>query len=382
MRCFIQIILAIVFTFTISGAVYCPSVFAKDNIKIAVILAHSGPAKISDICGLPAAELAVEAINAKGGVLGRHLEIISLDTQSTPIGAIKAARKAIEYGVVGVIGAGWSSQSLPLAKALQKAGIPMITPSSTHPDVTKVGDYIFRVCFTDSFQGSALAKFARNDLLTSTAAILQNISESYSQDLARQFTHSYEASGGKILWQGEYKTNTADFTPLLKRLKTLNPDVVFIPGYERDCGIILRQAGTLGIKFRFLGGDGWGNDILRVAGSSAEGSYYLTQWHPDYPSQKSRQLVELFRKRYPDFDENSIMLPLTYDAVSLMADAISRAGSTETNELKKALQETADYPGVTGLLSFDSTGDPVSRSATILQFSNGDSHFFKAISFP
>ena len=171
---FIMLLVAAAF---IANTICAPRTLAAETIKLGLILARTGAGEMSDASGWASAQLAVEDINRKGGLLGKQLELIMLDTQSTPIGATKAAKKAIEEKVVGVIGAGWSSQSLPIAKVLQGTEIPMITPSSTHPDITRTGNYIFRVCFNDTFQGGALAKFAYNDMQAATAVVFRNISE-------------------------------------------------------------------------------------------------------------------------------------------------------------------------------------------------------------
>jgi branched-chain amino acid transport system substrate-binding protein len=269
-----------------------------------------------------------------------------------------------------------------MAMVLQGAGIPMITPSATHPDVTRVGNFIFRVCFTDIFQGRALAKFARNDLLAASAVVLRNVSESYSMNLAQEFSATYRALGGEVLWQGDYKVNAADFREMLERVNNLQPQVVFLPGYEQDCGKLMRQAAALGLNIPFLGGDGWGSDILRVAGEAANGSYYLNHWHPEVPSDESRKLVKAFRKRFPEADYHSLMLPLTYDAFRLLADAVRRAGTLDREKIRASLARTEHYQGVTGPLTFDTNGDPVSRTATVLKFSEEKTLFYKYIRFP
>lgn len=358
--------------------------FATDTIKLALILARTGAGEMSDASGWASAQLAIEDINKHGGLLGKQIELITLDSQSTPIGATKAAQKAIEEHVAGVIGAGWSSQSLPIAKVLQDAGIPMITPSSTHPDVTRVGDYIFRVCFNDTFQGGALAKFAYNDMQAATAVVFRNISETYSTYLSQSFEDSFQLMGGKVLWHADYKTDTSDFTGLLEKVKTLNPGIVLMSGYERDSGMILRQAGSLDVHTHFLGGDGWGRGIKEIAGKAANGSFYLAQWHPDYPGAQSQKLVKIFKNRFPDLDYSSIMVPLTYEAVALMGDAIKRAGSAEGIAIQQALSKTKSFQGITGAITFDTFGDPINRNATILNFveDEADSQYLRAISYP
>ena len=355
---------------------------AEGTVKIALVLARTGPARMSDISGWPAAQLAVEEVNRDGGLLGCRLELLPLDTQSTPIGAARAAQVAAQSDVVAVIGAGWSSQSIPMARVLQSAGVPMITPTATHPDVTKAGDYIFRLCFSDAFQGKALAKFAHGDLSAASAVVLRNVSEPYSVDLAQQFAATYRDLGGVLLWQGDYKTHTADFTAQLERIKHLQPDIVFTPGYEQDCGKLIRQAATLGVTAPFLGGDGWGHDILRTAGKAASGSYYLTPWHPDMPSEACRELVRSFRQRFPQADYYSLMLPMVYDAVRLLADAVVRAGTFDRAEVRDALARTEGFPGVTGPLSFDADGNPVTRTAAVLKFDDEKLIFSKAVRFP
>lgn len=378
-----SLMLFIIVAFTVNTI--CTSyAFAADSIRLALILAQTGPAELSDASGWGSAQLAVEDINRKGGLLGKQLELVKIDSQSTPIGATKAAKTAVEKKVVGVIGAGWSSQSLPIAKVLQDAKIPMITPSSTHPDITRVGDYIFRVCFTDTFQGAALAKFAHNDMQAETAVVFRNISEKYSTYLSKNFEDSFLAMGGKVLLYADYKTDTSDFTQLLEKVKKLDPDVILMSGYEQDTGIIVRQAGSMDIRTQYLGGDGWGRGVKEIAGSAADGSYYLAQWHPDYPGVESRNLVKNFKKRFPNLDQNSIMVPLTYEAVMLMADAIKRAGSTEGSAIQQHLSRTENFQGITGAIAFDKSGDPVARTATILNFveNETDPQYLKSISYP
>ncbi len=358
--------------------------FATEPIKLALILARTGAGKLSDASGWGSAQLAVEDINKNGGLLGRQVELIMLDSQSTPIGATRAAQKALEKNVVGVIGAGWSSQSLPIAQIFQDAGIPMITPSSTHPDITKVGNYIFRVCFNDTFQGGALAKFAYNDMHAETAVVFRNISETYSTYLSKSFEDSFRIMGGKVLLHADYKTDTSDFARLLEKVRTLNPGVVLMSGYETDSGIILRQAGSLGIHAHFLGGDGWGRSIKDIAGPAANGALYLSQWHHDYPGAQSQKLIEKFKKRFPSLDYSSIMVPLTYEAVAVMGDAIKRAGSAEGPAIQQALSKTHNFQGITGTITFDKFGDPVTKTATILCFveNETETQYLKAISYP
>ncbi len=364
------------------GLYHTIQVFAEEPIKIAVILAITGSSVDSDDDGWLGALLAAEQVNSQGGILGRQVEVLKFDTHSTPIGAMKAAKDAVNANVAGVVGANWSSQTLPIAKVMQQAGIPLITPSATHPDITKTGDYIFRRVFTDTLQGGALAKFAYTDLQASTAVVLRNVSETYSMYLSERFAASFTAYGGEVVWQGDYKSNTSDFSTILKTVGEFAPEVVFLPGYERNCSIILRQAGALGLGLRFLGGDGWESNIADLAGEAANGSFYLAQWHHESPEPESKRLINLYYQQNGKNKNPSIVFVMTFDTVSLMIDAIKRAGSVDRKEIQKALSQTKNYQVSTGPLTFDSNGDPVSSSVSMLQFVDGKAQFYKALRLP
>jgi branched-chain amino acid transport system substrate-binding protein len=186
------------------------------------------------------------------------LEVIELDNSSNSIGSKQAALKAVELDVVAVIGAAWSSHSLAIAPVLQQAQIPMISPISTNPKVTFIGNFIFRVCFIDPFQGEVMAQFAYRDLKARTAIILTNVNSDFSIGLAEFFEKSFIQSGGKVLWEGEYKEKAIDFSTTLKKVRLLQPNVVFVPGYIQDSALIIKQAKKMEIRSIFIGGDGWG----------------------------------------------------------------------------------------------------------------------------
>lgn len=369
--------IAVLFIYFISGACgYLAE--ASAEIKIAAILSQTGIAIDHNKPAIEAARLAVDEINAKGGLLGHFLELILIDNQSTPIGSKLAAQKAVKLNVTAVIGAIWSSHSLAIAAVLQKAKIPMITPGSTKPEVTLTGEYIFRACFIDSFQGRVMAQFAYTDLGARTAVVLKNINEEYSLTLAKYFVKFFTESGGKVIYQGNYKGSAVDFTNILIEVKKLRPDVVFIPGYSRDSGLLVKQAEKSGIKTVFLGGDAWDGPIYEYGGSALEGSYYSAHWHPKVPFAKSRYLQKIYRKRYGEKDIIA-PIPLTYDAVMLFADAVRRAGSVERSKIRDALAMTKNFKGATGTITFDSNGDPVNKEASIIKFENGSEVFVKSV---
>ncbi len=353
---------------------------AAETIKIAAIFAKTGDAESSSsIYSLRGLNMAVEEINQQGGISGKHIEVIELDNQSTSIGSKIAASNAVKQNVCAVIGSAWSSHSLAMAPVLQKAGIPMISPISTNPKVTMEGDYIFRVCFTDPFQGKVMAQFARRDIKAETAAVLINTSSDFSMGLCEYFKGSFTQSGGKIVFEGKYLENATDFSDILNNVKKLKPDAVFLPGYLRDSSLVIKQAVKMGIKTVFMGGDGWGEPMIELAGDAVEGHFFSSHWHPDAPFPLSRQLMANYHRKYGEGEKLTRGLLLSYDAVMILADAIRRAGSLERNKIRDALALTKDFQSATGTITFDQNRDPLNKDAVILKFEKGKIVFVKTV---
>lgn len=351
---------------------------AAEPIRLAAIFSETGIAASHNAPLLAMTELAVQEINANGGLLGRPLELIRLDNESTPIGATMAARKAVNLDVVAVIGAHWSSHSLAMAPILQQAGIPMISPGSTNPEVTRTGDYIFRACFLDSFQGMAMARFARDELKARTAVVLRNIDEAYSIMLADFFLNAFRARGGTILADLEYRGNAIDFSAGIARIKELAPDIVYLPGYTRDSGLLIKQARSMGLATVFLGGDAW-DEIEQFAGNSIEGSYQSAPWHPEVPYQRSRELQRLYRQKFNSPITN-LSAPLAYDAVNLLAEAVRAGNSADRTSIRNQLAAIRSFEGATGAFTFDRNGDPENKKVIIIRFQDGARTFHKAVS--
>lgn len=371
-----KICLAALLTLMISGG----NLFAAKNpIRIAAIFALSGIAQKHNAPLIPMLTLGVEEINNRGGLLGRRVELIFLDNQSTPIGSAKAAQDAVGLDVTAVIGSHWSSHSMAIAPVLQEAGIPMLSPGSTNPEVTRIGSYIFRMCFLDSFQGSAMARFARKALRARSAAVIKNIDEKYCIELGDFFASKFKEEGGEIVWEGDYRGNAVDFSEILAQIKPLRPEVVYVPGYTRDSGLLIKQAAVKGIKTTFLGGDGW-DEIQAIAGTAVEGSYQTHHWHPGVPFRQSRNLLTLYHEKYQEEIPN-YGAPLAYDALMLLRDAVERAGSLEREKIREALADTKDFIGATGKIRFDENGDPQNKAVVVLQLRNGARHFVEMEEF-
>lgn len=353
----------------IAGALFPPfSAFAEDPVRIALILARTGIASEDNQPAVGAARLAADEINRSGGVLGRPLELLIIDNQSTPLGSKGAAEHAVQSGVAGVIGPLWSSHALSSAAVLQEARIPMITPTATKPQITRIGDCVFRICNTDSFQGRVMARFAFEQLRARTAVVLKNIHETYSLTLADMFRRSFEERGGEVVWEGSYTGKAVNFEDVLLHVRKIHADVLFIPGYARDSGLLVQQAVKMGVDTIFLGGDGWGESMRKYAGDAVLGGCYTTHYHSDLPFDRNRKLKRLYHERFGQERITDMRIPLTYDAVLLFVHAVERAGSTDRARVLKALAETRGFQGATGTIGFDEMGDPQGKEAIILRF--------------
>jgi len=347
-------------------------------IKIAAIFSETGIAAPHNLPLIEMTKVAVEHINSRGGLLGRQVQLLLLDNGSTPIGSALAAQKAIAENVTAVIGAHWSSHSLAMAPLLQEAGIPMISPGSTNPEVTRGKDYIFRACFIDSFQGLAMAKFAIHELHAGTAAVVTNIDENYSTMLGQFFGNAFAQAGGRLVAEIGYRGNATDFSAIIKEIEGKKPDVVYLPGYTRDSGLFIKQSEKIGLKAIFLGGDAW-DEIEKYAGTSIEGSFQSAPWHPQVPFPESEKMKKIFAAKHGRSIEN-ISSPLAYDAVMLLAAAITRAGSLDRRAIRDALAATVDFPGATGPITFDANGDPQNKPIIIIEFRDGKRLFRNVIS--
>jgi branched-chain amino acid transport system substrate-binding protein len=352
---------------------------AAEPIQIAAIFAKTGIAEVHNTPHIQCVELAVEETNSQGGLLGRPVELIILDNKSSPIGSSVAAKKAVELGVPAVVGAAWSSHSLQIAPVLQEAKVPMVTGSSTNPKVTRIGNYIFRTCFIDSFQAQTMAHFAYTDLGARKAAVLEIINEEFSLTLAELFVSAFQQAGGNVVLQESYANNAVDFANILEKVKAASPDVIYVPGYARDCGLLIKQAVSMGIKTTFLGADGWAGALMyKFGGSAIAGNYYSAHWHPDVDFPQSVHLQKMYYQKYKSKIPH-MNAPLTYDAFMLLADAIRRAGSFDRARIRDALAATRGFQGATGTITLNEYGDPVNKPVVIMKLGKDAPTYFKSI---
>lgn len=323
-------------------------------------------------------ELAIEEINAAGGVLGKKVELITEDNQSKAGESQTVVNKLVARdGVVAVLGEVASSRSLEAAPVCQNAKIPMISPSSTNPDVTRRGDYIFRVCFIDPFQGTVMADFAKRTLRATRVAIFTDAKSDYSKGLARFFKERHLANGGTVVAEFDFNGGDTDFKAQLTAIKASNPEAVFVPGYYTDVALICIQAKQLGMSLPLFGGDGWESDkLVEIGRDAVEGHYFSTHYHPDIGSPNSRQFVDAFQKRYGSAPD--AMAALGYDSAMILADAIRRAGVAEPAKIRDSLAATKDFDAVTGRITMDENRD-ARKAAVILRVEGGKFKYVETI---
>jgi branched-chain amino acid transport system substrate-binding protein len=320
-------------------------------------------------------ELAVEEINNAGGLLdGRKFRLLVEDDQSRPDEASNAVTKLITQDrVVAVLGEVASRRSLAAAPVAQRYQVPMITPSSTNERVTEVGDYIFRVCFIDPFQGEVLAKFAYNDLKARKVAILKDIQQDYSVGLTESIQKQFTELGGQVLEPVSYSSGDADFRAILTQVRGQQPDAIFATGYYPEAAIIVRQARELGLNMPILGGDGWVGDALQNGREALNNSFISNHYSGDNPDPIVQNFVKSYREKFGR-DPDSIAA-LAYDAVKVLADAMTRAKSTDGPAVRDALA-TTDMTGVTGRLKMNEQRN-VDKPAVIqeVMYENGEVRF-------
>ncbi len=319
-------------------------------------------------------QLAVDEINSAGGVNGKKIVLVVEDDQGQPQQATTVVQKLINQDKVqALLGEVASTNSLAAAPVAQAAKIPMISPSSTNPEVTKKGDYIFRVCFIDPFQGSSMAKFAANSLNAKTAAILGDVNSDYSKGLTQFFEEEFTRLGGKIVAKEAYTQQDPDFKGQLTKIRNLNPDVIYIPGYYGQVGIIARQARELGMNQPLLGGDGWDSpELAKLGGAALKNTYITNHYSVDNPAPEIQNFVAAYKARFNVVPDS--LAALAYDAAKVLADALKRAGSADSAKLRDAIAQTKNLVAVTGNITINSERN-VDKPATILEFDTGKGGF-------
>jgi branched-chain amino acid transport system substrate-binding protein len=315
-------------------------------------------------------EMAADEINKAGGINGRQISILSEDDEGRPEKAATVVTKLISQDrVIALLGEVASGNTLAAAPKAQAAKVPMISPSSTNPAVTQVGDYIFRVCFIDPFQGEVMAKFAFNTLKAKKAAIMLDFNSPYSRGLTEFFEKSFAKLGGQILSKQSYTQGDRDYKGQLTAIRSLNPDVIYVPGYYGEVGVIAKQAQQLGIKVPLLGGDGWdATQLWELGGSALNGDFISNHYSVDDPSPAIQKFVADYKGRYSKAPD--ALAALGYDSMRVLADSLKRAGTSEGTKLRDAIAATKDFAGVTGVITIDAERNAV-KPAVVLKLEDG-----------
>lgn len=350
---------------------------SSDAILIGEVGSMTGPEATFGQSTHKGIMLAVQEINARPNKLrGKPLRIKTIDDQGKPEEAATAMNALITRDkVLAVLGEVASSLSLQMAPAAQKAQVPMVSPSSTNVRVTQVGDYVFRVCFVDPFQGEVMAKFARHTLQATRVAVLRDIGSDYSMGLADAFAEKLREMGGQIVADESYRKGDVDFRAQLTTIKGVAPEAVFVPGYYNDVGLVAKQARDLGLSVPLMGGDGWDSaKLYEIGGSALEGSYFSNHYSVDDPSPRIKQFVEAYKAKYNGEVPDGLAAQ-GYDAAMILADAIERAAELTGPSVRDALAATKDYDGVTGTITIDEERN-ARKPAVVLKVASGGLYEF------
>lgn len=322
--------------------------------------------------------LAIKEANAKGGVRGRPLKVITYDNQGKQQESATAVTRLITQDkVAAVVGEVASSRSIAGGQVAQRFSVPMISPSSTNPRVTDIGDMIFRVCYIDPFQGYVCAKFARGEpLKAQKMATLFNRSQIYSTGLNDTFKKHFTEMGGTITTEQAYSDGDTDFSAQLSNIRETQPDAIFIPGYYTEVVNIAVQARRLGLTTPLVGGDGWDAEDLKNAGPALDGSFYCNHYSHEEARPEVQEFVKRYQAEYGRIPDG--MAATGYDAAALAIDGMKRSPSLAGKDLAKVLAETKDFPGVTGSITMDPQRN-ARKPAVMLRMEGGKPHYVTTI---
>lgn len=322
--------------------------------------------------------MAFDEINAAGGIKGKKIKLITYDNQGkNDESAAVVTRLITQDKVVAIIGEVASARTIAAAPIAQQYKVPMISPSSTNPKVTKDGDinrdYVFRICFIDPFQGAVMAKFMIENLKLKKVAILRDVKNEYSIGLADTFVKEVKARGGEVLIDVSYQSSDIDFKAQLTQIKSKNPEAIFVPGYYTDAGLITVQARQLGIKSVFLGGDGWDSPKLHeIAKEAANGAYFSNHYATDSSEPIVQEFIQKFQKRFNELPD--AMAALGYDAGKVLALAITNAKEIKPEFIRDEIAKTKNFPGVTGNITLDENRNAI-KSAVVVRVDGNDKKF-------
>jgi branched-chain amino acid transport system substrate-binding protein len=355
----------------------CGGSGTADTIKVGVIAELTGDIPAVGASCKNAAEMAVKEVNDAGGldVGGKKykVDLFIEDNGGKADQSASSAQKLItQQNVVGIIGPNASRYAIPASEVAESSKVVLISPWSTNPKTTIDSKtnlpkkYVFRSCFIDPFQGRVVAKFAMDNLKAKNAAVLYDVASEYNKGIAEYFKQTFEENGGKIVAFETYTTNDKDFSAQLTKIKSANPDIVFLPNYYSEVPLQIQQAHRLGINVPFLGSDSWGSaELIKLCGTECEGYYFSTHYAADAATPVATKFIQGYKTKYGTTPDD--VAALTYDAFGLFFKSLQSAGKIDRQALRDALAKIPSFEGVTGNMQFkEGSGDPI-KSAVILQ---------------
>ena len=368
-----RILLSSIVIASLLAAFACQPGGGGDKVKIGVFMSMTGDTANFGISSTNGIKMATDEVNAAGGINGKQVELDVQDDRSDPSEAATIVTKFVtQDGVNAILGEVASSRSIAAAPIAQNARIPRLTPSSTNPEVTKKGDYIFRSCFIDPVQGAAIAQFAAKTLGKKRAAIMVDRKNDYSTGLEKVIDATFTKMGGEMVVTQSYQAGDQDFNAQITSIKGANPDVIFIPGYYGDVALFAKQARDKGVTVPLVGGDGWdAKQLYDIGGKAMNGSYFTNHYSPYDADPAVVKFVNDYKARYGAIPD--ALAATAYDAARIMFDAIKRANSLDGKAIRDALAATKDFPGVTGKVTFNSDRDAV-KPIVMIEIKDGGTY--------
>lgn len=356
----------------------CTKKSNENEIVLGSYSSNTGATATFGVFQLHGTEMAIQEINAAGGINGKKIRHINYDNKSDGDETLAVVNRLISQDkVVAILGEATSGRSKIGAQVAQQNKVPMLTSSATNPDVTKVGNYIFRACFIDPFQGMVMAKFMTENLKLKKAAILRDIKNDYSVGLSDIFAEKLKAAGGEVVTDISYQEGDIDFKSQLTAIKAKNVEAIFIPGYYNEVALIAKQAKELGMKQPLLGGDGWSSPKLyEIAKEAINGNYFSNHYTTESKDPKTVNFVKAFKAKYNE--DADVMAALAYDAVYLMAEAIKNTKEVTSENIRNELAKIKDFHGVTGQMSMDENRNAV-KSAVVVQVQGTEYKFITSV---
>ncbi len=356
----------------------CTKKVNENEILIGSYSSNTGATATFGVFQLRGTEMAIEEINAAGGINGKKIRHINYDNKSDADETLAVVNRLISQDkVVAILGEATSGRSKIGAQVAQQHKVPMLSSSATNPDVTKVGNFIFRACFIDPFQGMVMAKFMTENLKLKKAAILRDIKNDYSVGLSDIFADKLKAAGGEIITDISYQEGDIDFKAQLTAIKAKNVEAIFVPGYYNEVALIAKQAKELGMTMPLLGGDGWSSPkLFEIAKEAINGNYFSNHYTTESKDPKTVNFVKTFKAKFNE--DADVMAALAYDAVYLMAEAIKNSKEVTSENIRVELSKIKNFHGVTGEMSMDENRNAV-KSAVVVQVQGTEYKFITSV---